>query len=144
MATLNQAGTTVNKGAAEQYGQNGRTSAAFDSTLITPAGAGSGVKTASKPGTYANPANAGTGGTGTGSAGADLLNSVVIQDSTDPLVIGQVANNIGANTPDNFLNSTVAAVPASSVGPGSAAYGVATVNAAQAASAGKSLAPEHE
>jgi hypothetical protein len=113
MATLNQAGTTSQKGATEQYGQNNRGSAAFDSTKITPRDSGSILGTV-PPGKVGIKQTSG-----------------VIQDSTDPLVSGQLANNQA----DNFLAST----------PGAQGSGNApTVNAAQLASAGKSLAPEHE
>ena len=110
MSVLNQAGTTVNKGAAEQYGQNNRGAAAFDSTKITPYDSGNVLGTVPP-----------------GKAGIKQISGVV-QDSTDPIVSGQLANNQA----DNFLASTagVGLVP--------------TVNPSQLASAGKSMAPETE
>ena len=110
MSVLNQAGTTVNKGAAEQYGQNNRGAAAFDSTKITPYDSGNVLGTVPP-----------------GKAGIKQI-SGVIQDSTDPIVSGQLANNQS----DNFMGATtgVGLIP--------------TVNPSQLASAGKSMAPETE
>jgi hypothetical protein len=111
MATLNAAGTTSQKGATAQYQKSGTVAGAYDSTQITPAAAAATIIGTVPP----------------GKAGIRLT-SPVIQNSTDPLVSGQLANNQA----DNFLASTTG----SGLTP--------TVNAAQLASAGKSLAPEHE
>ena len=110
MATRLQAGTTSQKGAAEQYSQNGRTNTAFDSAKVTPYDSGTVLGTVPP-----------------GKAGVKLI-SGVIQDSTDPIVSGQLANNQS----DNFMGATtgVGLIP--------------TVNPAQLASAGKSMAPETE
>ena len=115
MAVLNQAGTTTNKGAAEQYGQNGRTNTAFDSTQITPYDSGTVLGTVPP-----------------GKAGLKQISGVV-QDSTDPIVSGQLPNNQA----DNFMAVSPSGSNATSGLP-------PTVNPAQTASAGKSLAPQHE
>lgn len=129
MATLNVAGTQVGattltgvKGKTAQYqidGKQGGTVKGLDSGNI---------KIAGQPGTYNSIPGASVGGTGTGISGTEKLTDATIQRSTDPLVIGQAASNVA----DNFLASTT----------GSGL--VPTVNPAQAASAGKSLAPQHE
>lgn len=106
MATLNVAGSTNQKGRTAQYQLSGVNSSA----TITPFDSGTVLGTVPP-----------------GKAGIKQI-SGVIQNSTDPLVSGQLVNNQA----DNFLavDSGVGVVP--------------TVNPAQAASAGKSLAPEHE
>ena len=115
MATLNQAGTTSQKGATEQYGQNNRGSAAFNSTKITPYDSGNVLGTVPP-----------------GKVGLKQI-SGVIQDSTDPIVSGQLANNQA----DNFMAVSPSGANTTSGLP-------PTVNPAQLRSAGKSLAPEHE
>jgi hypothetical protein len=134
MSTLN---ATV-KGAAREYGVNGLTGkVADDSTQVIPAaspdkttGANrANIKTAGQPGTYATGKPDSTSGT--------VLVSAVIQNKTDAMVVGQLAvpakgQQGTAVDADNFLASTT--------GTGL----IPTVNAAQAASAGKSLSPEHE
>jgi hypothetical protein len=148
MSVLN----VTTKGAADPYGvaaqvAGGKT--AFDSTQVVPAaspdkttGANrANIKTAGQPGTYATGKPDSTSGT--------VLISAVIQNKTDAMVVGQLSvpakgQQGTAVDADNFLASTTTGVPASTVGQGSAAYGTVAVNAAQAASAGKSLAPEHE
>lgn len=106
MATLNVAGSTNQKGRTAQYQLSGTNASA----TITPYDSGTILGTVPP-----------------GKAGIKLI-SGVIQNSTDPLVSGQLSGNQA----DNFLASSP------SLGT------VPTQNAAQQASAGKSLAPEHE
>jgi hypothetical protein len=109
MATLNVAGTQTGtqglKGITQQYQLSGKQSA-----TIAPRDTGNILGT-----------------TPPGKPGIKLVDGT-IQNSTDPLVVGQLTTNQA----DNFLSNTT----------GSGL--VPTMNAAQAASAGKSLAPEHE
>jgi hypothetical protein len=141
MSTLN----ATTKAAAEQYGRLATdTKNQYDSTKIVPAASPSpttganraNIKIAGQPGTYATGKPDSTSGT--------VLVSAVIQNKTDALVIGPVAvpakgQGQGPSAPvvDNFLASTVTA------GAGTG-YGTVSANAAQAASTGKSLSPEHE
>jgi hypothetical protein len=86
------------------------------------------IKIAGQPGTYATGKPDSTSGT--------VLISAVIQNKTDAMVIGQLAvpaKGLQGTAPDadNFLTSTT--------GTGL----IPTVNAAQAASQGKSMSPEH-
>ena len=114
MATVNVAGTQTGvnttsgvKGITQQYQLSGKQSA-----TITPAnGLGAGIIGTVPP----------------GKAGIVQIDNT-IQNSTDPLVIGQLATNQA----DNFVASTTGAglVP--------------TVNAAQLQSAGKSMSPQTE
>jgi hypothetical protein len=130
MSVLN----VTSKGASDPYGAaaqvaGGKT--AFDSTQVVPAaspdkttGANrSNIKTAGQPGTYKAGSPDSTSGT--------VLISAVIQNKTDAMVIGQLAfpakgQQGTAVDADNFLASTT--------GTGL----IPTVNAAQAASTGKS------
>jgi hypothetical protein len=141
IATIN----STSKGAAAQYGAaaqiaGGKTQ--YDSTQVVPAASPSpttganraNIKIAGQPGTYVTGKPDSTSGT--------VLISGVIQNKTDAMVVGQLsvpAKGLQGTAPDadNFLASTLTA------GAGTG-YGTVAANAAQAASAGKSLAPEHE
>lgn len=131
MAVLNQAGTTNQRGAVEQYGQGHRNSKiAADSTKITPAG----------PYVSKGTNDSIIGTVPPGKTGLPQI-STVIQDATDPLVAGQQPNNQA----DNFLASKPSLV---TTGPATdqftAGGGVPAMNAAQDAQVGKSLSPQHE
>lgn len=176
MATLNVAGTQTFTGAAatdprlggvrgrsEPYGQNGRDSkAAFDSTKIVPAdgsrvgtkGGNPNIIVAGQPGTYASSSQGGTGTGIAGTSGAALgsvaikLTDPLVQNATDPLVIGQLAvpaAGSGSKQADDFLTSTAGqgAATASGAkgfnGPNSAYSTIPVENAAQLAAAGKSM-----
>jgi hypothetical protein len=110
MATLNSAGTTAQKGATAQYQTAATTPGAYNSANIHPFDSGTILGTVPP-----------------GKAGIKQIDGT-IQNSTDPIVAGQLATNQA----DNFLSSStgVGLVP--------------TVNAAQVASAGKSMSPQTE
>lgn len=116
MSTLNIAGTTSQKGVASPY----------------QAAAKAGVTTTGIHGYDSGNISV------SGGPGKPTIKQVdaTIQDSTDPLVVGQVA------VADNFLAST-ASQPGGNAAP-QGKQGVPAANAAQAASTAKSLAPQHE
>jgi len=68
--------------------------------------------------------------------------STVVQRATD-LKVANASVGGSSNMPDNYLPASTAQVTSATV-PGAGAEGNVTPNAAQLASAGKSLAPEHE
>jgi hypothetical protein len=158
------------RGRSEPYGQNGRDSkAAFDPTKIVPAdgsrvgtaktagaepGDNASIIVAGQPGTYASSSQggagtgiAGTSGAAQGSVAIKQINPLV-QNATDPLVIGQIAvpaAGSGSKQADDFLTST-AGQGAATVsgakgfnGPNSAYSTIPVENAAQLAAAGKSM-----
>lgn len=118
MSTLNIAGTTSQKGVASPYQAAGK--AGQSTTGIKGYDSGNIVVS--------------------GGPGKPPIKQVdaTIQDSTDPVIIGQGVTNQA----DNFLAGTASQPQGTAAAQGS--QGVPAVNAAQAASTAKSLAPQHE
>jgi hypothetical protein len=126
VATINVAGTQTGvnttsgvKGITQQYQLSGKQSA----TIVPANGLGAGVIGTVPP----------------GKAGIVQIDNT-IQNSTDPLVSGQLA----ANQADNFAASTASEGPNGPLGVPYSTGVPPTVNPAQVESAGKSMAPQTE